>query len=44
MEAWRLKMKLWRVYRPVVEDPNTLKRSWIRIRIKAMRMRSATLD
>jgi hypothetical protein len=34
MEVWRLKMEPWRVYRLVVADPITLKRSRIQIRIR----------
>ncbi len=46
MEAWSLKMKSWRVYGPVVADPQQFDeeedsvrirlKSWIRIRIKMM--------
>jgi hypothetical protein len=52
VEAWRPKIELWRVYRPVVADSHHFElnrrwiririkvKSWIRIHIKVMRIRS----
>jgi hypothetical protein len=34
MEAWRLKMKPWRVWRPVVADSFHLEEGWFQIRIR----------
>ncbi len=52
MEAWRLKMEPWRVYRPVVKVPITFMRIririevkiWIRICIKMMRIRNPAIQ
>jgi hypothetical protein len=37
MEAWRLKMEPWRVYRPMVEDSQHFDEEQDRIRIKMKR-------